>query len=152
MVCWIKETIMKTNSPFYLRISVALAVLLISGFTSYAQYPASTMLVSNTVEYYSTNSADDYLRIEQKINTLAKTLQKGHAKYPNFKFIPAYTDGEISGYIVTGVADVSDADKLAICLMQLDMLGNAAREMNEALLPSIPVNELSHVSKKVASR
>ena len=126
--------------------------ILLSGITSYAQYPASTMLISNTVEYYSTNSAEDYMRIEQKISTLAKTLQKGHAKYPNLKYMPAYNNGEISAYIVTGVTDSSDADKLAMCLMQLDKLGNAAQAMNEAYLPSIPESELKHVSKKEASR
>jgi hypothetical protein len=143
---------MKKNNNTILRVAIVLGGFLISGFMANAQYPVLTMIIPSTVQYYRTSSADDYLRIEQKINSLAHTLQMGYAKYPMFKFTPAYANGEISSYLVTGVSDIGDVDKLAICLMQLNVLGNAAQAMNSDLMPSIPENEVKRISKKQASR
>jgi hypothetical protein len=142
------------KNPSYSTIfcAVVFAMSLTTSIHAYAQYPAASALLSNAIEHYSINSKDDYLQVEQKINTLSATLQDAHQKYPALTYTPIYSGNELSGFIISGVHDNSVADELSSALMQLDVLGKAVTKMDMSYLPSIRENKLSRVSRKEASR
>jgi hypothetical protein len=77
-------------------------------------------------------------------------LRAAHEVYPNFKYVAAYDQGEITGYVITGVSDTEVANKLSSCLMQLQVLGDYVRTMNTAYLP-VTEDKAARVSKREAT-
>lgn len=143
---------MKNKTHNYL-IAFAFTATIISGFNAHAQYPAvSALLSNNTIENYSIGSTADYLYVEESINTLAAKIRDSFQKYPNLKYSPVYDNGEIIAFMINGVSKSSAADELSSYLMQLEVLGNAVRTMDEAYMPYAANKKLSRVSRKEASR
>ncbi len=132
--------------------TILLSGILAAGVNAYAQYPTASVLLSNNIEHFSINSQDDYVRVEQQINSVAAKLRDAHQKYPNLSYTPLFSDNELTGFIITGVSENHVADELSACLVQLDVLGKAVRAMDPSYLPNVDSNKLSHVSKKDASR
>ena len=143
---------MKNNTHKNLLVAIAFGAAILSGLTVQAQYPTASLLLSNSMELHSINSTEDFLYIEQSIITLGAKLRDAHQKYPHLKYAPAYHEGEIIAFMITGVPETSVADQLSSDLVQLEVLGNTVRTMNEAYLPHIKNNRLYRVSKKDASR
>jgi len=144
---------MKNNTHKNFLIAFAFGAAIISSFNAQAQYPTvSALLSNNTMASYTINSTEDFLSIEQSINTLAAKLRDAHQKYPNLKYSPAYDNGEIIAFVITGVPQSSIADELSSYFMELEVLGNVVRTMDATYLPPIADNKLSRVSRKEASR
>lgn len=143
---------MKRNTLTLIIRTILLSGILAAGVNAYAQYPTASVLLSNNIEHFSINSQDDYLRVEQQINSVAAKLRDAHQKYPNLSYTPLFSDSELTGFIITGVSENHVADELSACLVQLDVLGKAVRAMDPGYLPNVDSNKLSHVSKKDASR
>ena len=144
---------MKSKTHKNLLLAVAFSVAIISGFTAHAQYPAvSALLSNNAMGHYSINSTEDYLYVEQSINTLAAKIRDAYQKYPNVNYSPVYDNGEIIAFMINGVSKSSAADELSSNLMQLEVLGNAVRTMDVSYVPYASSKKLSRVSRKEASR
>lgn len=144
-------TMEKNTSKNYFG-TLLCGLVLLTAFNAYAQFPAASALLSNNIDHYSINSSDDYMRIEQKINSVAGNIRDAHQKYPNLKYTPSFSNDQLTGFIITGVSDNAVADELSSNLMLLDQLGQAVSNMDISLLPNIKENKLSKVSKKEASR
>ena len=130
-----------------------LAVLAVASLDVLAQYPAaSAVLVNHDITKYSVNSTEDYIRIETEISALGKSLRDAHAKYPNLSYMPVYNEHEIIAFMINGVNDNSAANQISNSLMQLEILAEAIKSMDESFLPSAKDTKLSKVSKKVAAR
>lgn len=143
---------MKKNTSKNLFSALLGGLVFLTALNSYAQFPAASALLSNNIDHYSINSSDDYMRIEEKINSVAGNIRDAHQKYPNLKYTPSFTNDQLTGFIITGVSDNVAADELSSNLMLLHELGQAVNKMDVSLLPSIKDNKLSKVSKKDASR
>lgn len=143
---------MKKNTSKNLFGALLSGLFFLTALNSYAQFPAASALLSNNIDHYSINSSDDYMRIEEKISSVAGNISDAHQKYPNLKYTPSFTNGQLTGFIITGVSDNVAADELSSNLMLLDQLGQAVNKMDISLLPNIKDNKLSKVSKKDASR
>lgn len=129
------------------------AALTGAGFNALAQYPAaSAVLVNHDITKYSINSTEDYIRIEDQISALGQTLSDAHKKYPNLSYLPVYNDDKIVAFMINGVNDNAAADQISTSLMQLEILADAIKSMDESFLPSSKDTKLSRVSKRVASR
>jgi len=133
--------------------ALAFGIAISTGFDARAQYPAAAVLLANNnLNNYSIKSTEDYYRIEGQIKGLGETLRAAHEQYPNLKSTPVYNEEEIVAFIITGVTNTKDADKISNSLMQLEVLANVVHTMDESYLPSVKVSKLSKVSRKVASR
>lgn len=144
--------VMKKNTHQVIAGAILCALIFLTGFNTYAQYPAASALLSNHIEHYSINSPDDYIRIEQKMNTIAAKLRDAHEQYPNLKYMPSFSNDLLTGFIITGVGDNAVANDLSVNLMLLAQLGDAVNKMDINFLPNIQNDKLSRVSKKKASR
>jgi hypothetical protein len=145
------ETTMKTNITNIIVRAVALVIVLLPAQALYAQHTSAAAVLSNSLEARGISSVSEYVRVEDRINALASVLRAAHRVYPNFKYVAAYDQGEIDGFIVTGVSDAEVANKLSSCLMQLQVLGDHVRAMNSAYLP-VTDEKAARVSKREATR
>jgi len=129
------------------------AALVGASFNALAQYPAaSAVLVNHDITKYSINSTEDYVRIEGQINALGESLRDAHKKYPNMNYMPVYNEDQIIAFMINGVNDNTAADAISNSLMQLEILADAIKSMDESFLPSTKDSKLSKVSKKLATR
>ena len=132
--------------------ALAFGIAITTGFDARAQYPAaSVLLANNNLNTYNIKSTDDYYRIEGQIKGLGEMLSEANKLYPNLKSTPVYNEDEIVAFIITGVTNTKDADKISNSLMQLEILANAIRTMDENYLPSVKASKLSRVSRKFDS-
>ncbi len=115
-----------------------------------AQLTPASILLSNNVDYPTINLSADYLLIEESISRLALKIKSAHQKYPGLQYAPAYSHGEIIGFMVSGVPESSFADKLASDLMQLDLLGQIVQNMDINYLPAIAEEKIRRVKRKQA--
>lgn len=128
------------------------AFVFLTAFSAFAQYPAAAVVLSNNVDHYSINSPDDYLRIEQKINSVTEKVRGVHQKYPNLKYTPSFSNKQLVGFIITGLNDSHIANEFSSNLMLLNQLGEAVSKMDVNFLPDVADNKVSRVSKRVANK
>jgi hypothetical protein len=109
---------------------------------------------SNGNDLYSISSQVEYLQTVESIDELAAKLHDAHLKYPQLAYTHVYSgNGSLMGFSVTGVPQSSEADKISVCLMQLELLGSAISQMDQAYLPETKNDKLnSRVSKKEAMK
>lgn len=125
-------------------IAVGISAGLLASFNLFAQ---------KAPVQYTINSQAEYLMAVESIQELAATLYSAHSNYPQLQYSHIYNaDGSLMGFNVTGVPQSAQADKISVCLMQLEALGNAVHNMDAAYLPSTNQKLSSRVSKKEATR
>ena len=143
---------MKNNINKTLTIAFTFGLAIASCLTVNAQINSASAVLSNNVESYSINSTEDYMNVEQNINSLSLKIKEAYAKYPNLNYTPSYNNGEIAGFIITGVPSSAVADELSFYLMQIEVLSTVAMNVDEAYLPVVKNSKLSRVSRKDASK
>jgi hypothetical protein len=133
--------------------ALVVAAAVVGSFNAMAQYPAaSVLLVNHDLTKYSINSTEDYIRIEDQISVLGESIGQAYKNHPNLSYIPVYNGDQIVAFMINGVKDSKSADQISNDLMQLEILSDAVRSMDESLLPTIKDSKLSRVSKKTASK
>ena len=133
--------------------ALVIAAAVVGSFNAMAQYPAaSVLLVNHDLTKYSINSTEDYIRIEDQISVLGESIGEAHKSHPNLTYIPVYNGDQIVAFMINGVKDSKSADEISNNLMQLEILAEAVKSMDESHLPTIKDSKLSKVSKKVASK
>ncbi len=133
--------------------ALVIATLIGGSLDAIAQFPAaSVLLVNHDLTKYSINSTEDYIRIEDQITTLGESLRDAYKKHPNLSYMPVYNGEQIVAFMINGVKESEDADQISNNLMQLEILADAVKSMDESLLPTIKDTKLSKVSRKVASK
>jgi hypothetical protein len=133
--------------------ALIVAASALGSFQAFAQYPAaSVLLVNHDLTKYSINSTEDYIRIEDQITALGESIRDAYKEHPNLTYMPVYNGEQIVAFMINGVNDSEDADRLSNNLMQLEILADAVRSMDVSHLPTAKDSKLSRVSKKVASR
>ena len=139
---------MKTSFRQRVLIAVGISAGLLASLNLFAQNSSANQFVSS----YTINSQTDYVAAVESIQTLAGTLYDAHVKYPALAYTHIYNqDGSLMGFAVSGVPQSSEADKISLNLMQLEMLGNAVHHMDLAYLPITKDDKLSsRISKKKA--
>lgn len=138
---------MKPSLRHKLLIAVGISAGLLASFNLFAQN-------TQVQPQYAINSQTEYLQAVESIQELAATLYTAHVSYPQLAYSQVYNaDGSLMGFSVTGVPQSAQADKISICLMQLETLGNAVNNMDASFLPANDNEKLtSRVSKKKASQ
>jgi hypothetical protein len=138
---------MKSTLRQKLLIAVGIFAGLLASMNLFAQAPAQ----QHQSQFVITSQAD-YVGAIESIEVLAVTLQNAHASYPQLAYTHIYNmDGSLMGFNVTGVPEAAQADKISVCLMQLEKLGAAVSNMDIAFLPDSKDSKLSsRVSKKEA--
>ena len=132
---------------------MVVAALIGGSLDAIAQFPAaSVLLVNHDLTKYSINSTEDYIRIEDQITTLGESLRVAYKKHPNLSYMPVYNGEQIVAFMINGVKESEDADQISNNLMQLEILADAVKSMDESYLPTIKDTKLSKVSRKVASK
>jgi hypothetical protein len=133
--------------------ALVVAALIGGSLDAMAQFPAaSVLLVNHDLTKYSINSTEDYIRIEDQITTLGESLRDAYNKHPNVSYMPVYNGEQIVAFMINGVKGSEDADQISHNLMQLEILADAVKSMDESHLPTIKDTNLSRVSRKVASK
>jgi hypothetical protein len=128
-----------------LLIAVGISASLLASFNLFAQNTPST------TQQYTITSQTEYAQVVESVEELASKLYEAHVKYPALSYTHIYNgDGSLMGFSVTGVPQSAEADKISVCLMQLELLGNAVNEMDQAYIPSSDTKLTSRVSKKKA--
>jgi hypothetical protein len=136
---------MKPSLRQKLLIAVGISAGLLASFNLFAQQTPAPQ--------YTINSQTEYLQAVESIQELAATLYSAHANYPQLQYSHIYnSDGSLMGFNVTGVPQSTQADKISVCLMQLEALGNAVHNMDAAYLPETNEKLSSRVSKKEATK
>lgn len=143
---------MKNNTRKNIIIAFSFGLAIASCLTVNAQINSASAVLSNNIESYSINSTEDYLNVEQNINALSLKIKQAYAKYPNMNYTASYNNGEIAGFIITGVPNSTVADELSFYLMQIEVLSTVAMNVDEAYLPVVKNGKLSRVSRKDASK
>jgi hypothetical protein len=140
---------MKTSFRQRVLIAVGISAGLLASLNLFAQSSSANQFAAST---YTINSQTDYVAAVESIQTLAGTLYDAHVKYPALAYTHVYNqDGSLMGFAVTGVPLSSEADKISLNLMQLEMLGNAVHHMDFAYLPVTKDEKLSsRISRKKA--
>ena len=139
---------MKTTLRHRLIIALGISVGILLSFNLFGQNTPSGN------ELYRINSQGEYLQTVESIQELAAKLYDAHLKYPQLSYTHVYSgNGSLMGFSVTGVPQSSEADKISTCLMQLELLGSAISQMDQAYLPAAKNEKLnSRVSKKEAMK
>lgn len=140
---------MKSSLRQTLLIALGISAGILLSFNLFGQ---NTATISPVAAQYSINSQVEYLQTVESIQELAAKLYDAHVKYPQLAYTHVYNDdGSLMGFSVTGVTQSTEADRISICLMQLELLGNAVSKMDQANLPTSKNERLSsRVSKKKA--
>ncbi len=140
---------MKTSLRQRVLIAVGISAGLLASFNLFGQNSSSNQFLA---AQYTIDSQSDYLVAVESIQNLAVSLYDAHVKYPSLAYTHVYNqDGSLMGFAVTGVPHSSEADKISINLMELELLGNAVNNMDLVYLPETTSNKLtSRVSKKRA--
>ncbi len=131
---------MKTSFRQRVLIAVGISVGLLASLNLFGQ---------NT---YTIQSQSDYQVAVNSIHSLAGKIYDAHVKHPSLAYSHVYNqDGSLMGFSVTGVSTSSEADQISASLMELELLGNAIKNMDLAYLPTDNNEKLnSRVSKKKA--
>lgn len=126
-----------------LLIAVGISAGLLASFDMFAQNaPAKTHTITSQTEY---------AQVVESVEELASKLYEAHMKYPSLTYTHIYnSDGTLMGFNVTGVPQSAEADRISVCLVQLELLGNAVNNVDQAYLPSSNTKLTSRVSKKRA--
>ena len=128
------------------------AALAIS-YNVHAQFPAAAvMLVNNDMTKYSVNSTEDYIRVEEQMTILGEKLRDAHKANPNLNYTPVFDNEQIVAFVINGVKENSAADEIANNLMQLEVLADVVKSMDDSFLPTLKDSKLSRVSKREASK
>jgi hypothetical protein len=136
---------MKPSIRQKLLIAVGISAGLLASFNLFAQNTPTTQ--------YTITSQAEYSQVVESIQELATTLYEAHIKYPALSYSHIYNnDGSLLGFSVTGVAQSAEADRISLCLMQLELLGNAVSKMDQAYLPASDGKLTSRVAKKKATQ
>jgi hypothetical protein len=128
-----------------LLIVVGIFAGLLASFNLFAQdTPSKT-------QQYTITSQAEYIQVAESIEGLASKLYEAHVKYPSLVYTHIYSNGgSLIGFNVTGVPQSAEADEISVCLMQLELLGDAVNKMDLNYLPSSNTKLTSRVSKKKA--
>src|SRR5688500_17657315 len=128
-----------------LLIAVGISASLLASFNMFAQNTPSK------TQQYTITSQAEYAQVVGSVEELASKLYEAHVKYPSLAYAHIYnSDGSLMGFNVTGVPQSAEADKISVCLVQLELLGNAVNNVDHAYLPSSNTKLTSRVSKKRA--
>jgi hypothetical protein len=92
---------------------------------------------SQTLSQPKINSAEDYIRVRESIVAISQKLYVLHLKYPNASVhTELYDDGDLKSIKVNGVANIMDANAMRDHIMEIEMLGNAVRKMDQRYIPT----------------
>lgn len=108
---------------------------LVCAFNAKAQLKTASTLFSNHDINHPISSAEEFAKVESSIKTLSAQLCKSFANYPNLKFIPAFDNDELIGFMITGVSDSKEADRISLILLELELLGGMAKNTDLKYLP-----------------
>ena len=140
-----KDKPVKPSIRQKLLIVVGIFAGLLASFNLFAQDTPS-----KTHQYTITSQAE-YAQVAESIEGLASKLFEAHVKYPSLAYTHIYNNsGSLIGFNVTGVPQSAEADKISVCLMQLELLGDAVNQMDLTYLPSSNTKLTSRVNKKKA--
>ncbi|MEJ7645804.1 MAG: hypothetical protein WKF87_14515 [Chryseolinea sp.] len=116
-------------------------------------FPTAAVLLSkHNISDYTINSIEDYSRLESSISTISQRLASAYQSHPNLQYLPSYNEnGEIAGFIVTGVSNSIVANDISSMLMQLEVLSEIAQAADEKFYPAAEMGA-TRVTRKEATR
>src|SRR5688572_10565552 len=137
---------MKTTLRQRLLIAVGISAGVLASMNLFAQ-EAKTPGPQCTIQ-----SQAEYVKVIGSINELASKLYTAHQNYPSLAYSHVYDgNGALMGFTITGVPQSAVADEISGYLMELEALGNAVYNADDAFIPASKNNRLtSRVSKKKA--
>jgi hypothetical protein len=112
-----------------------------------AQLPTESALISDHHINHSISSTEEFAQVESSINALSHQLCGSFSNYPNLRVIPAFENDELIGFIITGVSDSKEADRISLILLELEQLSKMAKNSDMKFLPVGDMNS-SRVSKR----
>ena len=145
---------MKTIVTKSLIASLIIGSAFITEVKAQAQlFPTASLLLSNhNLSDYTINSTEDFSRLEGSISMISHRISSAFESHPNLQYLPSYNEnGEIAGFIITGVSNSTEANDISSMLMQLEVLAKIAQSADEKFYPADEMNAV-RVSKKEASR
>ena len=122
---------MKTTSRI---IFGALIVSLTCAFESNAQLATASAIVSHHDVTHMISSAEEFAQVEATIRDLGAELHTLYSKYPNVQFTATFENNEFAGYVITGVSNSKDADRISSILSELQSLGEMANNVDNKYL------------------
>jgi hypothetical protein len=137
---------MKTTLRQRLLIAVGISAGVLASMNLFAQE------ANTSAPKYTIHSQAEYVKVVGSINELASKLYTAHQNYPSLAYSHVYDgNGALMGFTVTGIPQSAVADEISGYLMELEALGNAVYNADEAFMPASKNNRLtSRVSKKKA--
>lgn len=124
------ETIKRFRKGFLL-LTVCLGMA--TGAT--AQITCSRSSIAGTFDIESTR---DYTKAQDSVQVLAYALYDVYQHYPDFSYVHhSDEEGNIVAVSVVGIRDTETALHAAACLMAIEVLGDAIRDMDKSLLPPV---------------
>lgn len=99
------------------------------------QLTASTVLSNHDINH-SISSAAEFAEVESSIKALSVQLRESFSNYPNLRSIPAFDNDELIGFIITGVSDSKEADRISLILLDLELLSEMAMNTDLKYLPA----------------
>ena len=99
---------------------------------------------------FSIKSTKDYRTAQDSIEGLAYELYTIYQQYPTYSYEHQFdVRGNLIGVTVTGIHDAEMANRAAAYLMQIEVLGEAIRNMDHIYLPeSVMPKNFGRLTKK----
>lgn len=110
------------------------AFLMTFATAAYAQLPTASALVSHHDVNHLISSSEEFAQVEASIRELGTELHQLYVKYPNLQFTQTFDNNELAGYVITGVSNSKDADRVSFILMELQSLGELANNVDNQYL------------------
>jgi hypothetical protein len=122
---------METTYQFKKLLSVICACFV--GISAEAQITCSRTSMAGNFDIHSTA---DYTKAQDSVQVLAYSLYTLYQQYPEFTYVHHVDEqGKIAAISVVGIPDTDHAVAAASRLMSLEILGEAIRTMDPAVLP-----------------
>ena len=104
-------------------------------FESKAQLRTESAPISHHEINHIVSSSEEFAEVESSINALSVQLCKSFSNHPNLRFVPAIENDELIGFIITGVNDSKEADRISMILLELELLSEMAKNTDVKYLP-----------------
>ena len=112
-----------------------------------AQLPTASALVSHHDIHHFINSVEEFVEVERTIDELSAQLHESYVNNPNLQFTASYDSDQLIGFVITGVKDSKEANRISLLLMELQSLGELACNTDLEFLPSSS-DKTSRISKR----
>lgn len=127
--------------------ALIVSLSLACGFEAKAQLSNVSALLSSNDVTLNISSEEEFAKVESSIRGLSAELCQSLSIYPNLRFFPAFDNDELIGFIITGVSDSKDADRISLILLELEKLGETAKNADLKYFPDGNKNS-GRVSKR----